>query len=183
MWDESKMVPMSQALRMLTTGFEWEAGLFIEVYKELSERLGKEAAKEVLAKAMYRTGLKLGEEARALADSNDTIGMARAWDVIYGAGTDAAEVLDKDRFIIRGQGCAAFDLFQRWGVPDEEIRFFADAYCVGDVGHAEGFGGEEMDFQHTHRLMRGDEYCIWDFSMEPLEPAEGAAKKPALDEE
>ena len=112
MWDEEKMVPMSQAVRMLTTGFEWESGLFIEVYNELSERIGKEDAKEVVAKAMYRTGLRLGEEARELVDTNDTIGMAKAWDIIYGMGTDAAERLDKERFIIRGQGCAAFNLFE-----------------------------------------------------------------------
>lgn len=55
-WDEEKMVPMSHAVRMLTTGFEWEAVLFIEVYMELSGIIDKEAAKNVLTKARYRTG-------------------------------------------------------------------------------------------------------------------------------
>lgn len=182
MWEEEKMVSMSWAVRMLTTDFEWESGLLIEAYNELSGRIGKEAAKEVVAKAMYRTGLRLGEEARELVDTNDTIGMARAWDIIYGTGTDAAELLDKERFIIRGQGCAAFNLFKRWGISDDEIRFLADAYCIGDVGHAEGFGGKEMDFQHTSRLMRGDDFCEWDFAMGELEQAEGAVTKPGLKE-
>ena len=180
MWDEKKMVPMSQAVRMLVTGFEWESGLFIEVYRELSERIGKEAAKQVLAEAMYRTGLKLGEEARQLVDTHDTFGIAKAWDIIYGMGTKEAARLDKDRFVIRGAGCAAFQLFQRWGVPDEDIRYLADAYCVGDVGHAEGFGAGKMDCQHTMRLMNGADECEWDFSMQPLQPAEGAVKKPDI---
>ena len=180
LWNEERTVPMSQAVRMLVTGFEWEAGLFLEVFNELSKRLSPEEAKEILAIGMYRTGLKLGEEARDLVEEDGPIGMAKAWDIIYGAGTNEAEQLDEERFIIRGASCAAFELFKRWNVPEETIRFFADAYCVGDVGHAEGFGKEDMDFQHTCRVMIGDEYCEWDFSTKPLEPTEKAVKKPDL---
>jgi L-2-amino-thiazoline-4-carboxylic acid hydrolase len=179
MSETEKMVPFSQAARMLTTGFEWEAGLFIETYKILTSILSKEEAKEILGKAMYRAGLKLGEEARGLVDRGDVVGMAQAWDVIYGMGTEAAERLDDERFIIRGQNCAAFNLFRRWGVSDQEIRDFCDAYCAGDMGHAEGFGGK-VHFQHTSRLMRGDDCCVWDFSMEPQMPHAAAVPKDNL---
>ncbi len=58
------MVPKSVAARMLTTGFEWEAGLFTEVYKELAERFSNEEARDILGKAMYRAGYRLSVEAR-----------------------------------------------------------------------------------------------------------------------
>ena len=47
---------------------------------------------------------------------------------------------------------------------------------AGDMGHAEGFG-EKIHFQHTNRLMRGDDCCVWDFSMQPQEPDLAAVPK------
>lgn len=179
---EEKMVPFSQAVRMLTTGFEWEAGLFVETYRELKARYGQDVAKEVLGRGMYRAGLRLGKEARALAGSLDPKGMAQAWDVLYGMGTQEAERVDGERFIIRGQGCAALNLMRRWGLSDDEIRFLSDAYCSGDLGHAEGFN-EQMYFQHTTRLARSDDYCTWDFSTTPLEPSPSAVQVTGLKDE
>lgn len=181
MSDKERMVPFSQAVRMLTTGFEWEAGLFIETFKLLSQRLSREEARQLLKQAMYNAGRRLGSEARQLVQREDVIGMAQAWDVIYGMGSKEAERLDEEHFIIRGQNCAAYNLFKRWGVSEEEIRFLCDAYCAGDVGHAEGFG-EVLHFQHTKRLMRGDDCCIWDFSMSPQEPSQGAVNTDDLKE-
>jgi hypothetical protein len=174
--DSEKMVPLSQAARMLTTGFEWEAGLFYEVYRSLSDRLGADEARKMLGKAMYEAGRKLGKEARGMVDRSDPKGMAEAWDLIYGAGTKEAETLDADGFVIRAQGCAAYALFKRWGMSEEEIRSIADSYCAGDVGHAEGFG-DDLHFQHTARLMRGDSFCRWVFSTRALERSDGAVSK------
>jgi len=179
MSETEKMVPFSQAGRMLTTGFEWEAGLFIETYKLLSERYSKEEAKEILGKAMYRAGKNLGREARGMVDRGDPIGMAQAWGVIYGMGADAAERLDEERLIFRAQNCAALNLFLRWGISMEEAKYLGDAYCAGDVGHGEAFS-EQMHFQHTCRLMHGDDCCIWDFSVTPQEPSEAAVPTASL---
>jgi hypothetical protein len=180
MSDSERTVPISQAIRMLTTGFEWEAGLFFEVYEELCKRLGKEEAKKLMAQSMYRAGLKLGEEASAMVDRHDAIGMAKAWDIIYGAGTKEAKKLDKDHFVFEVGGCAAFELFKRWGMSDEEICFIGDAYCAGDVGQAEGFG-DKLHFQHTHRLMKGDKCCEWVYTTSPQEPVESAVPKDDLE--
>ena len=176
MSESEKMVTMSQAARMLTTGFEWEAGIFYELYQTLSERLGKEEAKKILGKVMYKAGFKLGSEARKLVEKSGPKGMAEAWDIIYGAGTKEAEVLDDGNFIISHSACAAYHLFKRWGMPDDEIKFVGDAFCAADVGHAEGFGGE-MNFQHSHRMMRGDKQCRYIFSTGPLEHCAAAVRK------
>lgn len=181
MSDSERMIPISQAVRMLTTGFEWEAGLFYEVYRELCKRVSKDEARKLMAKAMYRAGLKLGQEARAMVHRDDAVGMAKAWDIIYGAGTKEAKKLDKDHFVFQAQGCAAFELFKRWGMSDEEICFIGDAYCAGDVGQAEGFG-EKLNFQHTHRLMKGDKCCEWVYSTYPQESVESAVPTEDLKE-
>jgi hypothetical protein len=128
---------------------------------------------------MYRAGLKLGAEAGGLSSRDDVVGMAEAWDVIYGMGTQEAETLNEEAFVIRGQNCAAYNLFRRWGASEAEIRSFADSYCAGDVGHAEGFS-PRVHFQHTCRLMHGDTACVWSFSMQPQEPHEAAVPKQGL---
>ncbi len=174
--DEERKVPVSVAWRMLSTGFEWESGLFVETYRELCKVMPKEQAREIIGKAMYRTGVRLGEEARTFTDKRGTIGMAEAWDVIYGMGTKEAEELSKDRFIIQANGCAAYYLMKRWGLTDEEIQFIGQAYCSGDVGQAHGFD-EKMHFQHTCRLMSGNDKCVWDYSSSPQTPAEARVKE------
>jgi len=50
--------------------------------------------------AMYRAGLRLGKEARAIVDRDDTLGMAKAWDIIYGVGSRGASRLVNERFVI-----------------------------------------------------------------------------------
>lgn len=175
MAENEKMVPFSTAVRLFTTGMEWEAGLFVETYRELINRMSKEEAREILGKAMYRAGYRLGEEARQFAKtSKGPVGMAEAWDVLFGIGTKEAAVLEKDRFVFRVTGCAAFDLMARWGLSPEEIIFLGKAYCAGDVGQARGFD-EEMFFQHTHRLMAGDDGCEWDYTTYEQEKSNSAA--------
>ena len=175
MVENEKMVPRSTAVRLFTTGMEWEAGLFVETFRELIKRMSKEEAREILGKAMYRAGHRLGEEARQFSKtSQGPVGMAEAWDVLYGAGTKEAAVLIKDRFVFRVPTCAAFDLMARWGLSPEEIIFIGKAYCAGDVGQANGFD-DEMFFQHTQRLMAGDDGCEWDYTTYEQEKADSAA--------
>jgi len=175
MAENERMVPFSQAARMLQTGFEWEAGLFAEMYKELCARLSKEEAREILGKAMYRAGVQLGREAKALSDMDGPLGIAKAWDVLYGMGTKEAQKLDADNFFVRVNACAALNVLRRFGLSDEDILYVGSAYCAGDQGHALGFD-EKMAFQHTSRLMNGDDHCEWAFTTAPQE--ESPAKVP-----
>ena len=175
MAENEKMVPISMAVRLFTTGMEWEAGLFVEAYRELIKRMPKEEAREILGKSMFRAGHRLGVEARQFSKTAEgPVGMAEAWDVLYGVGTKEAPVLNQDRFVFKVNACAAFDLMARWGLSPEEIIFIGKAYCAGDVGQARGFD-EEMFFQHTHRLMAGDEGCEWDYTTYEQEKATSAA--------
>lgn len=175
MVDNEKMVPISLAVRLFTTGMEWEAGLFVEVYRELIKRMSKDEAREILGKAMYRAGHRLGEEARQFSRTGKgPVGMAEAWDVLYGVGTKEAPILSEDQFVFRVSGCAAFSLMERWGLSPEEIIFLGKAYCAGDVGQARGFD-EDMFFQHTRRLMAGDDGCEWDYTTYEQEKAGSAA--------
>src|SRR4030043_1783415 len=126
--ENERKVPLSTAMRMLGTGFEWESGLFIETYRELCKRMPKEEAREIVGKAMYRAGIKLGIEMQTVTEKRGPIGMAEAWDVIYGMGTQEASQLSEERFIIHPNGCAAYYLMKRWGLTDEEIKYIGQAY-------------------------------------------------------
>lgn len=171
---EEKMVPQSVAAQMLTTGFEWEAGLFIETYKILKERLSKEEAREILGKAMYRAGVQLGMEAHKFTDKRGPIGMAEAWDGIYGMGSDIADVLKEDEFNVSVTGCPAFEVLKRFAdLPEDELHFIGQAYCAGDAGQAKGFDSK-MHFQHTCRLLVGDDKCTWIYTTGPQDAADSA---------
>lgn len=173
--EKEKMVPWSVAARLFTTGMEWEAGLFVETYKELLTRMSQEEARDIMGKAMYRAGFKLGEEAREFSKTKKgPVGMAEAWDVLYGMGTKEAAVLNDDQFVFRVPACGVFNLMKRWGLSDEDIRFVGRAFCAGDVGQANGFD-PDMAFQHTRRLMAGDDGCEWDYSTCEQEKSESAA--------
>jgi len=175
MEEKVKMVPFTTAVRLFTTGMEWEAGLFLETFRELIKRMPKEEAREILGKAMYRTGYRLGVEAREFSKTKKgPQGMAEAWDVLYGVGTKEAPVLNVNEFVFKVLGCGAFDLMNRWGLDQEDIIFLGKAYCAGDAGQAKGFD-EDMFFQHTRRLMAGDEDCIWDYTSYEQEKANSAA--------
>jgi hypothetical protein len=63
---------------------------------------------------------------------------------------------------------------KRWGLSTEDILFIGKAYCAGDVGQANGFD-PEMQFQHTRRLMAGDDGCEWDYTTCEQEKAASAA--------
>jgi hypothetical protein len=165
--EQEKMVPLSQAWRMLGTGMQWEAGLFIETYWQLKELLGRDKAKEILRKSMFEAGVTLGKEIAEEVGRTDALGIAQAWELMYGItpGGEGTEELSDDVFIWKGSGCAAYDLMKRWGVSDEELAFLSDSYCAGDDGFVAGFN-PDMKFEPTHRLTRGDGFCRWVHSTE-----------------
>ena len=84
MAEQERMVPESQAWRMLGTGMQWEAGLFIETYWQLKELLGRDKAKELLRQSMFEAGVKLGQEIAKEVGRTDARGMALAWELMYG---------------------------------------------------------------------------------------------------
>ena len=84
MAEQEKMVPLSQAWRMMGTGMQWEAGLFIETYRQLKEKLGRDEAKKILQKSLYDAGARLGKEMAEEVGRTDARGMAQAWELMYG---------------------------------------------------------------------------------------------------
>jgi hypothetical protein len=169
--EEEKMVPWTTAMRMFNTGMEWEAGLFIETYRELIKRMPKEEARDILGKAMYRAGYRLGVEARNFTTKKGPLGFAEVRDVIYGAGSTGTVLQSKDRCVYRTESCACYNLMKRW--DPEEVDFLGEVYCSGDVGQARGFD-EEMFFQHTYRLAAGDDFCEFEYATTEQEKAKSA---------
>lgn len=185
---EERMVPESFAAKQKITGYEWEAALFFGIYEELLKIMSREEAKELLARGMYKAGHRLGQEDRKLTDRDDALGAAMVWKEVYGAEIPGERTVfvEPDRFVIKGfqkgvTTCPAMAVFERWGMSKEEIRFLADAYCAGDVGRAEGFS-DRIHFQHTARVMVGDDHCEWDFSTSQQERSPSAVVKPNLED-
>jgi hypothetical protein len=164
---QEKMVPLSQALRMLRMGAEAQAGLFIGTYWRLKDLLGADRAVGILREAMCDAYTRLGREVAEEVGRTDARGMAQAWELLYGAplGGEGTVELTDDLWILEGHQCTACSLMKRWGVSDRELALLADAFCVADAAFAAGFN-PEMKFQHTHRLMGGDLFCRWVHSTE-----------------
>lgn len=159
-------VTKSQADRMRKTGMEWEAALFFELYHALTEKLNQVEAREILKMAMYLGREKQTDILRELVNDHTPLGLAKLWNLLYGTDLNSKRIfaLQDDLFIIQGTGCAAFELFKRWGMPETEIRLIADSFCVSDYGQAKSFN-PEIRFRHNSRLMSGDSVCEWHYSL------------------
>jgi hypothetical protein len=164
---QEKLVPLSQALRMLRMGAEAQAGLFVGTYWRLKDVMGAERARDILREAMCDAYARLGREVAEEVGRTDARGMAQAWELLYGAplGGEGTVELEDDLWVLEGRQCAAYDLMKRWDLSDREIALLADAFCAADQAFAAGFN-PEMKFQHTHRLMDGDRFCRWLHSTE-----------------
>ena len=121
---QEKLVPLSQALRMLRMGAEAQAGLFVGAYWRLKDMMGAERTRAILREAMCDAYTRLGREVAREVGRTDARGMAQAWELLYGApvGGEGTVELEDDLWILEGRQCAAYDLMKRWGLSDREIR-------------------------------------------------------------
>lgn len=153
--------------RRMLTGFQWEAVLYLEAFKLIEKRYGRDAANEIMKEAMYNAGITMGHmAAKEIGGENDLAGMKRMWDIMYPAAPEEAVNLTDEQFVYTGGpgGCAIYSTWKSAGVSDEEANILADGFCVGDVSFAKGFN-EDMDCEQTQRIMKGSDHCVWVHTM------------------
>jgi hypothetical protein len=149
-----------ETARRITTGFQWEAIVFLALWRELRSRYGPDTVQEIASRAMREAGLVMGRQAATEIQTRGPRGVAEAWDLIYGSSPDCVLELTDDRFVYRGNGCPAYWLWVKMGLEPSEISEMADAYCAVDYGFAQAFGAD-VHCVHTARLMKGNSFCEW----------------------
>lgn len=162
--------------RWIATGYQYQALVFMTLWRELRERYGLEAAREIAGKAARQAGFEMGRLVAPEIGRSGPRGVAEAWDLMYGPNPDAVVELADDRFIYRGSGCPAFSLWAKMGLGPAEIAEMGNAFCAIDHGFGRAFG-PDVQCIHTARLMNGDSYCEWVHTQRPQsEPASRQAE-------
>lgn len=146
--------------RHVGTGYQWEGLLFVNVWKEIEKRYGRETARQICGDAMYRAGLTMGAEVAKEVESRGIRGMEEAWEILYPVVQEDVLELSEDRFVYRAAGCTAMGMMRKAGLSDEEIADMADAYCSGDLGFTNGFD-PDIGLEQAKRVMKGDAECRW----------------------
>jgi hypothetical protein len=160
--------------RRIAAGYQWEAIVFLSLWRELRRRYESNTVQEIASQAMREAGLIMGRQAAAEIQTRGPRGVAEAWDLIYGSGPDSVLELTDDRFVYRGNGCPAYWLWVKMGIEAPDISEMAEAYCAVDYGFAQAFG-PDVQCVHTARLMKGDAFCEW------VHTREGTARPVTVD--
>jgi L-2-amino-thiazoline-4-carboxylic acid hydrolase len=149
----------------LVTTPEWKGAIYLNMWREIEQRYGREAAKEICGKVMLEAGRIIGTLVATRSEETGVPGLAKAWEKMYGVSADSAIELSDERYVFQNNACAALDMWKQAGQSVEDINDMADGYCFADCGFAEGF---DPDVRCTHeaRLMKGDAYCQWLHNME-----------------
>jgi len=144
----------------VVTAPEWKGAIYLNMWREIEQRYGPEAAKEITGKVMLEAGRMVGSLVASRLEQTGVPGLVEAWQKMYGVTPDSALELSDERYVFRGGGCAALEMWKQAGLSAEDINEMADGYCFADCGFAEGFD-PELQCTHEARLMKGDPYCQW----------------------
>lgn len=144
----------------LVSSPEWKGAIYLNMWREIEQRYGREAAKEITGKVMLEAGRIIGALVAGRVDQSGIPGLVEAWEKMYGVSPDSALELTADRYVFQGTGCAALEMWRRAGVSDEDIKEMSDGYCFADCGFAEGYD-PDLECSHEARLMKGDACCRW----------------------
>jgi predicted hydrocarbon binding protein len=144
----------------LVTTPEWKGAIYLNMWREIEERYGRETAKEICGKVMFEAGRMIGKLVADRSGGAGVLGLEKAWENMYGISSDSALELNDERYVFENNSCAALELWKQLGLSADEIREMGDGYCATDCAFAEGFDPDLRCTQEV-RLMKGDAYCRW----------------------
>jgi len=142
----------------LSTGYRWEATLFLEVWKSVEEEYGMEKAKDICGNAMYEAGVRFGKAMAKKKGRNDLKALKEVWEELYPVGPD--NEWDGDKFVARGDSCIIKDTLQMYDIPEERLEEIQKVFCDGDKGFVNGFN-PEIEFTWGGRIFRDEPRCEW----------------------
>jgi hypothetical protein len=146
--------------------FENRAYMYAYIYEELEQAMGREAAVELMKRAIYRRGLEVGRKYAAAAERGDMIEVGSIF--CSGSPCDGGmfepgiEEREDGRVVLRMTACPLVDAWRAIGLPAEEIDTLCEIAAAVDEGTFEGAG---LDLQFLSRIGAGADKCLLDLQL------------------
>ena len=143
--------------REAVRGMSRRVGLLHMCYaRTLVDELGEEKGKELIRKALWDYGTRIGKRARERVEA---MGLESTPEN-FGKGSDLSPTgFDNEKVVVDGEprtrsfGCAFAEVWQEYG--EEEL---GSLYCLVDPSKMQGYNSN-WTMVHTKKLPDGDEYC------------------------
>ena len=142
----------------MATGYQWEATVYLEIWMEIEKRYGRDAARDICAKAMYDAGVRLGKRMAQNAEDNDLASLKKTWESLYPVGDDTE--WDGKRLAFHNKACVIKNTLQIYDLPEDLFHEIAMVFCEGDRGFVNGFN-PEIKFTWGKRILREEDECVW----------------------
>ena len=144
---------LAQSQAETRAAFENRALMYAYLYEELVEEYGRDAAVEVMKRAIYRRGLEVGRKYAQAAGEGDLAEVGR----IFVEGSPAGgsffepgiEELEDGRLVLRMTKCPLHDAWTKAGLPPAEVDTLCEIAAAVDEGTFEGAG---LDLTFLDRL-------------------------------
>jgi hypothetical protein len=146
--------------------FENRAYMYAYIYEELEQSIGREAAVELMKRAIYRRGLEVGRKYAKAAEHADVVEVGRIFcdgsPCEGGMFEPGVEETEDGRIVLRMTACPLVEAWRALGLPAEEIDTLCEIAAAVDEGTFEGAG---LDLHFLSRLGAGDEKCLLDLQV------------------
>jgi hypothetical protein len=156
MGDEETMVPADEARQAVVDMTRRVGLLHICFARTLVDELGEEKGRELIEKAIWEYGTRIGHSTRARVVA---LGLEPTVEN-FGKGSDlsplgfnhGAVVVDGEQRLL-SLGCALADVWREYG--EEEL---GGLYCLVDPAKMQAYD-PDWTMVHTKKIPRGDECC------------------------
>jgi predicted hydrocarbon binding protein len=142
----------------VSTGYRWEATVFLTTWQEIEIRYGRAAAKDICGKAMYEAGVLMGRSFAKVRGKADLVTLKSVWEELY--STEAGAEWDGKRFVVKGSACFIRETLRGYELAPDLLGDIQEVFCDGDRGFVNGFN-PNLRFAWGGRVMRGDPRCVW----------------------
>ncbi|CCO24638.1 L-2-amino-thiazoline-4-carboxylic acid hydrolase [Maridesulfovibrio hydrothermalis] len=151
-----KEQPVSQLTRRCI-----EAELYGQLYETITEKLGKEAALEIIAENLRKTAFQAGQEFAALAQEKSLAHFATVVEIWKkGDAIEVADIsIDGNTLSIEVVRCMYQESYRKMGLPEELCRMLS---CSRDEPFAKGYS-RKIRMERLTTLADGGNHCPFIF--------------------
>jgi hypothetical protein len=141
--------------------------MYAYIYEELLGALGKQAAVDLMKRAIYRRGLEVGRKYQAAASNADLIEVGRIFcdgsPCEGGMFEPGIETSEDGRIVLRMTACPLVNAWRTMGLPDDEVDTLCEIAAAVDEGT---FAGAGLDLEFLSRIgVAGTSACLLDLQL------------------
>ena len=168
---EALQAELTKSRAETRAAFENRAYMYAYLYEELVAAMGKEAAVELMKRAIYLRGLEVGRKYRSAVEASD---LSKVGSIFCegspckgGMFEPGIEESSEGRIVLRMTACPLVEAWRGIGLPDDEVDTLCEIAAAVDEGT---FAGAGLNLEFLSRIgSAGTERCLLDLTLPTTE--------------